>query len=457
MIPVSDAMLSTSPGMPQLQVGIGWSRPGGRPAGSGRGRARRPCRPRPGRPGRPRPPRRPARCRRSPRPTIAGGVGAEVDVVGVQRGGVGVVVVDDRQADAGLERAPDVEAAPRGLREVRRALGRDHAVGAGRARRVEPDRPDRRRGGAGRRSRTWSDRLGHGVDGRIGALADQARRSRPADRPGTAPIGIEHRRVVLGPAVVDAHNDPVAGALHLRSLLPSPLGRRRRLQSNTSWTACRRRASQVGHDGRRIGHGHDVAHDGAADGVAVHPQQVERGGGEASTVPGRRGPEGHPADLCTADGEAVVVELLAEAHLLGTVLVEGEVDHGPLGAEGAQARRSPLPGPGTGTPRRRPGRRGRAPSGPSPTPPGPPSPRPRAPGPGRRPPRGAPESRSTTAISAATVRRAKRAVSRPTTPAPTPRRGGRARRRRARGSVPTESSAAAWSRPLAQIGPMWAT
>ena len=68
---------------------------------------------------------------------------AEVQVVRVQRGRVGVVGVDHRQPELGRERAADVEAAPLGLVEVRRALGGDDPVRAGRPGRVQPDRDDR--------------------------------------------------------------------------------------------------------------------------------------------------------------------------------------------------------------------------------------------------------------------------------------------------------------------------
>ena len=139
-------MLSTSPGLPQLQVGIGWSS------------ASRPsvkiwtCPSSPAMPAAPRttwpasitPPPRPV-------PTMAETeeshrrIGTEVDLVGIQGSGIAIVVVDDRQADARLQRAAHVEAPPGGLREVRGAPGADDAVGACRAGRIQPDRRDTRR------------------------------------------------------------------------------------------------------------------------------------------------------------------------------------------------------------------------------------------------------------------------------------------------------------------------
>ena len=61
------------------------------------------------------------------------------DVVGVERCGVGVIVVDDRDTEPVRERAPDVELGPGRVPEVGRATGREHPVGARRARRVKAD------------------------------------------------------------------------------------------------------------------------------------------------------------------------------------------------------------------------------------------------------------------------------------------------------------------------------
>jgi len=70
----------------------------------------------------------------------AGSFRAVPHVVSVKGGGVAVVVVDDRDAEAPLERAPDVEPVPAGVAEVGRAPGGEHPRGTRRARRVQPDR-----------------------------------------------------------------------------------------------------------------------------------------------------------------------------------------------------------------------------------------------------------------------------------------------------------------------------
>ena len=141
-IPVSDATLSASPYRPQLQAGTGW------PA------AEQPVHRDPHVPELPRHPGGPVhhlarldhaaaepgaddRGDRGPPRRL---LGPEVHVVGVQRGGVGVVVVHDGNPDPGLQRAADVEAAPGRVAEVGGALQRDDAVRADRARRVQPDR-----------------------------------------------------------------------------------------------------------------------------------------------------------------------------------------------------------------------------------------------------------------------------------------------------------------------------
>ncbi|GAA4060843.1 hypothetical protein GCM10022248_30810 [Nonomuraea soli] len=51
----------------------------------------------------------------------------------------------------------------------------------------------------------------------------------------------------------------------------------------------------------------------------------------------------HPADLGAPEGQPVVVELLAEPYLVGAVGVEGQVDHGALGAQELQ-RQGQRPG-----------------------------------------------------------------------------------------------------------------
>src|SRR5260221_10696709 len=76
------------------------------------------------------------------------GLRAEADVMRVEGGGVAVVVVDDGQPQLRLEGAAEVEPAPALVREVRGAHRRDDAVGAGRTRRVEADRPHARAPGA---------------------------------------------------------------------------------------------------------------------------------------------------------------------------------------------------------------------------------------------------------------------------------------------------------------------
>ena len=65
---------------------------------------------------------------------------AELLLVGVQRGGVSVVEVGDRQAQRTLHRGPEVEPPPLRLGEVGGTPAGDHTGGAGRARRVQPDR-----------------------------------------------------------------------------------------------------------------------------------------------------------------------------------------------------------------------------------------------------------------------------------------------------------------------------
>ena len=209
-MPVSEATLSASPSKPQLQRGSGC------PSSS------RPCMGTwtwPSSPAMPAAPltMRPAAMTPPPRPvpTIAetdecrGRVRAEADVVGVERGRVAVVVVDDGQAEPLLERAAEVEAAPARVREVGGAPRRDDAVGAGRAGRVEPHGPHaaraRCRCAARIRSKAWA-RASTATSGpsctRLGSL-DQPSTRKPLD-------GVEHGRVVLVAAVVEADDDPVA-------------------------------------------------------------------------------------------------------------------------------------------------------------------------------------------------------------------------------------------------------
>ena len=57
---------------------------------------------------------------------------------------------------------------------------------------------------------------------------------------------------------------------------------------------------------------------------------------EPAAVPAMGEPARHAVDLGAADGEAVVVKLLAKPQRLGAALVEGEVDHGALRAQGLQ-------------------------------------------------------------------------------------------------------------------------
>ena len=59
--------------------------------------------------------------------------------MGVQRGGIGVVVVDDRQTELVLECGTEVVALPLAMPEVGAATRRDHPVGSRGSRRVEAD------------------------------------------------------------------------------------------------------------------------------------------------------------------------------------------------------------------------------------------------------------------------------------------------------------------------------
>jgi hypothetical protein len=128
-------------------------------------------------------------------------------MVGVQGRRVAVVVVDHRELEALGQRCPDVEAAPAGVAEVRRALGRDDAVPAGGAGRVQTHGPDR-----GDRHAGKVEHLVHGVDQRLNGLV----RAFPdvAGELGqlvqeVAVAGIQDRPVVHGAAVVEAYDNPV--------------------------------------------------------------------------------------------------------------------------------------------------------------------------------------------------------------------------------------------------------
>ena len=132
---------------------------------------------------------------------------AEPHVVRVQRGRVPVVVVDDRQPDALGQRAPDIEAAPAGVAEVRRALRRDDALRAGGAGRVQPDRADRRERHAGEPEHPLH-RIDQGRDGLVRALSDVAGNFRHLLEEEPA-LGVENRAVVRRAAVIQAHDHPV--------------------------------------------------------------------------------------------------------------------------------------------------------------------------------------------------------------------------------------------------------
>ena len=132
-------------------------------------------------------------------------VRAEVRVVGVQRRGVGVVVVDHRQADPGLDRAADVEAAPAGVGEVDRAAERDDPVRAGRPGRVQADAEHvlARRAGD---HQDPLERLGQCLDRDGGSLPDPAGRLDQVIHQEPA-VGVQHRRVVGRPPVIQADHD----------------------------------------------------------------------------------------------------------------------------------------------------------------------------------------------------------------------------------------------------------
>ena len=202
-MPVSEATLSASPSKPQLHCGIGW------PSAS------RPCM---GMWTWPSSPANPGRAlhdpaalddaaaeagaddrgdRRAPR-----GVRAEAGVVGVERRGVAVVVVDDGQPEPRLQGAAEIEAAPARVGEVRRALRRDDAVGAGRARACRA--PPRARA-------------------RAASPCAAGCRRRPAARASTAISGPSVTR--LGVSTMPSTREPLAGSRTVALFLLPPLSR----------------------------------------------------------------------------------------------------------------------------------------------------------------------------------------------------------------------------------------
>ncbi len=90
-------------------------------------------------------------CRRSPRSTSAASRPVQTTDDARTRRRVAVVVVDHRFPEACFECAAEIKILPSGMRKVRGALRRDHAVGARRSRRVEADGADAIGGDAGAR------------------------------------------------------------------------------------------------------------------------------------------------------------------------------------------------------------------------------------------------------------------------------------------------------------------
>ena len=185
-MPVSDATLSTSPSNPQLHCGYGC------PSCEQSVHRHVHVTELAGHPGRPL--HDPAALdhaaaeagaddRRDRRPLA--GDRAEVHVVGVQRGGVAVVVVDHREAELALERLAHVEPAP-ALCEVGRTLRADHPGGRRRPGRVEPHADHGGGVDAGQLDRRL-ERLAHGRDRDVGALGHAARELVRAGRSGTGP------------------------------------------------------------------------------------------------------------------------------------------------------------------------------------------------------------------------------------------------------------------------------
>ena len=135
------------------------------------------------------------------------GLRPEPDVVRVQRGHVPVVVVDDRKSEPFGQGTADVEAAPADMAEVGRALGRDDAVRARRARRVQTHRPDRRDRHAGEPEHLLHGK-DQGMDSLVRPFPDLAGHLRhPVEEEPAA--GVEDGPVVSGPAVIQANDNPV--------------------------------------------------------------------------------------------------------------------------------------------------------------------------------------------------------------------------------------------------------
>ena len=144
------------------------------------------------------------------------GLGAEEVLMGVQRRGIAVVVVEDRQAEVGLGRGADVVVAPRRLLEVRRSLRRDDARGAGRTRGVEADGEN-----CGVRYASGFEgdlhRTRNGFESGIGTLVDAARNlGHVVDEKSASHV--EHGAVGLRSADVDSDDDDDATRFgHARS------------------------------------------------------------------------------------------------------------------------------------------------------------------------------------------------------------------------------------------------
>ena len=133
-------------------------------------------------------------------------------VVRVERGRVAVVVVDDGEPQALLEGAAEVEAAPARVGEVRGPARRDDAVGARRARRVEPDRAHALARDPGP-AQDVLEREDEGLDRDLRPLGDAARAlDQLVDE--KAPRGVEDGGVVLVAPVVEPHHHPAVGLHH---------------------------------------------------------------------------------------------------------------------------------------------------------------------------------------------------------------------------------------------------
>ncbi len=147
-------------------------------------------------------------------------VGPEMNVMGVERGRVAVVVVDHRQPQPTFEGTPDVVAAPGRLGEVRGPLRRDDAAGTGRAGGVQTDRADLAAGHPGEGQ--------HAVEGvrhrrhrRLRALLHEARRLHQAIDQEPS-VEREHGGVVGRATVVDPDH-------HRRAVHPSSASHRHSL------------------------------------------------------------------------------------------------------------------------------------------------------------------------------------------------------------------------------------